>query len=367
MHQKFMSSAAYRQLKVKKIAPSVRRGAADVPADIVSDQSPKLRARMRALGLRGVSKRWRGWDSRYTFVCAAGHRFVAHTWSVMQRIEPCPQCCDEAWLRRVQASAAAIGAQCLDSAWKGRQAKYRFRCDAGHQWMQGLRTIEVWCRYCSSEAHRRRKLFKDGLQRLQRRAADHGGVCLNTTYDGVNSRYRFRCAEGHEWEAVGAAVIRGTWCRRCSHAQLRVQRRAKDGLQRLQRAAKQRGGVCLSTRYEGATQHYAFRCAQGHEWGALTSTIWKGGWCPQCARVKQRLTIEEAHQVARERGGQCLSETYRSWHTKMSWVCHQGHHWHTSFGMIRQGHWCPECANAARITRAKSAARRRYRTSQGGR
>lgn len=362
-----MSSAAYRQLKVKKIAPSMHRGAADVPAEGVFDQSPPLRARMHALGLRAVSKRWRGRKCRYTFVCTAGHRFVAHTWSVMQRIEPCPQCCDEAWLRRVQASAAAIGAQCLDPAWKGRQARYRFRCGAGHQWTQGLKEIKVSCPDCTSEARRRRLLVQEGLQRLQKLAADHGGVCLSTEYGGGRLRYRFRCAEGHEWDTAGDSVVRGTWCRRCSFAEARVRGRTRDGLQRLQQAAKKRGGVCLSPRYEGTAQRYAVRCAQGHEWQAFGASILKGAWCQKCAFEKRRLTIEEARQVARERGGQCLSDIYRSWDTKMSWVCHQGHHWHTTFGLIRQGHWCPECAHEAKITRADSRARLRYRASQEGR
>ena len=41
--------------------------------------------------------------------------------------------------------------------------------------------------------------------------------------------------------------------------------------------------------------------------------------------VKKPLTIEEMHEIARSRGGTCLSETYVS--SKLRWRCAQGHEW----------------------------------------
>jgi hypothetical protein len=58
----------------------------------------------------------------------------------------------------------------------------------------------------------------------------------------------------------------------------------------------------------------------------------------------KRITIEDMQNLAVERGGKCLSSTYKNWRIKLLWECAQGHRWEANLNSIQQGHWCPKCA-----------------------
>src|SRR5437667_6659576 len=50
------------------------------------------------------------------------------------------------------------------------------------------------------------------LENLKRIAAGHGGACLSEQYIGNKAKLRWRCIEGHEWEAIPTNIARGHWC-----------------------------------------------------------------------------------------------------------------------------------------------------------
>lgn len=54
------------------------------------------------------------------------------------------------------------------------------------------------------------------------------------------------------------------------------------------------------------------------------------------------------HDLAKAKGGRCLSATYVNNHTPMTWECSAGHIWQATLGnMGKPDRWCPQC-NAAR-------------------
>lgn len=57
----------------------------------------------------------------------------------------------------------------------------------------------------------------------------------------------------------------------------------------------------------------------------------------------RRLTIEDAHKAAKRRGGKCLSKRYISIVKKLEWQCSKGHIWKTTFKNIKRGTWCRKC------------------------
>ena len=58
-----------------------------------------------------------------------------------------------------------------------------------------------------------------------------------------------------------------------------------------------------------------------------------------------KLTLEDCHKTAEERGGKCLSTEYKNKKTKMRWQCKEGHEWETACHNIRNGNrWCKKCA-----------------------
>lgn len=68
---------------------------------------------------------------------------------------------------------------------------------------------------------------KDHLAAIRAIARGHGGECLSPTYHSTQTKMRFRCAEGHEWEATPASIKTGRWCRECALARMRGKPRKK--------------------------------------------------------------------------------------------------------------------------------------------
>lgn len=109
--------------------------------------------------------------------------------------------------------------------------------------------------------------------------------------------------------------------------------------------AKDRGGLCLSKRYINCITHLKWKCKEGHTWKAKPNNIKHGKWCPQCSINKMfKYSIEDMQQLAKKHGGKCLSKKYINNITELKWQCKHGHTWETKPVQVRRGNWCPQCA-----------------------
>lgn len=117
----------------------------------------------------------------------------------------------------------------------------------------------------------------------------------------------------------------------------------------MQELAELRGGKCLSKVYVNNRTKLKWQCKEGHIWEAASDHIKSQGcWCPRCRKDKSgynlKLTIVEMQELAKEKGGKCLSEKYVNDSTKLEWECENGHRWMaTPHGIKIGGTWCPEC------------------------
>jgi hypothetical protein len=127
----------------------------------------------------------------------------------------------------------------------------------------------------------------------------------------------------------------------------------KSTLKEMQDIAKTMDGKCLSKKYVNSHIKLRWKCKKGHVWEAIPSNIKQGHWCPKCKNTKigdsLRLNIEEMQDIAKERGGECLSKKYTNSWTKLRWRCKEGHVWKSTPNNIKhQGSWCPICARKKR-------------------
>lgn len=123
----------------------------------------------------------------------------------------------------------------------------------------------------------------------------------------------------------------------------RIQYGARS-LRSLQTVAAERGGRCLSTEYKGAGSKYLWQCEQGHKWKAIASRVVRKTWCPVCYKLKTTHTIQNLHDAAAERGGKCLSSEYIGVAHKYTWECAEGHRWKSrASSVVKLGTWCPMC------------------------
>jgi hypothetical protein len=232
------------------------------------------------------------------------------------------------------------GGRCLSPLYVNSSVPLLWECGIGHQWSALPSTIRTgsWCPDCAGV----RRLT---LERMREIAESRGGDCLSRRYTNNATKLEWRCAAGHEWSATPLQIKKGHWCPFCARV-------APLTLHALRKLAGLKSGRCLSLEYVNSAHPLRWQCAAGHEWMARPSSIRAGHWCPFCARNK-RLILAEMQRIARERGGKCLSTTYKNGRTPLLWECTYGHQWKASpakikSGSRRKGTWCTECYNRRR-------------------
>jgi hypothetical protein len=122
--------------------------------------------------------------------------------------------------------------------------------------------------------------------------------------------------------------------------------RMKHNIEEMQAIAEERGGKCLSKKYVSVEKKLKWQCGEcGNIWDAKPANIiWNNQWCPQCGK-SQRLTIKEMKDIAKRRGGRCLSKKYINARTKLKWQCGDFKHiWYAIPDSVKRGSWCPVCA-----------------------
>ena len=186
------------------------------------------------------------------------------------------------------------------------------------------------------------------IEEMQSIAESRGGKCLSKVYLRVDKKLKWQCSKGHIWEAVPNNIkYGGTWCPECAS-------KKKLTIEEMKSIAKQKGGKCLSKEYFSTDKKLKWECSKGHIWKVAINDIkYRGNWCPECAGNK-KLKIEEMWEIAKSRGGKCLSEVYLRVDKKLKWQCNKGHIWKATTNDIKyRGNWCPECASnkSEKITR----------------
>jgi len=203
---------------------------------------------------------------------------------------------------------------------------------------------------------------------MQAIAHEKGGDVLSSEYLGVDHKYRFRCAKGHEWEATFYCVVRrGSWCAICSGRKVA----AVNQLRKASEVATQRGGACISSEYKNSQTNMMWRCVEGHEWEAtFSNTVNHGKWRPWCAGNKVDSTdqLSRAHEVAKRNGGYLLSTNYVNNKSPMRWQCAEGHEWEAAFStVVGRGAWCGRCRGSQRVVEEQLAKANKLAVSKNGR
>ncbi|MBI2608299.1 MAG: zinc-ribbon domain-containing protein [Deltaproteobacteria bacterium] len=241
-------------------------------------------------------------------------------------------------IKDVQKLAKKKGGKCLSKKYINNHSKLKWQCEKGHKWNALYNSIKsgTWCPSCGIE--KRASKQRGSIEEMKQLAKKRGGKCLAKRYVNSQTKLKWKCQNGHIWQAVPNAVKQGTWCPKCA-IQKNVFRR-KSNIEEMKQLAHKRGGLCLSSKYENVHAKLLWKCKKGHKWKARPSSIKRGSWCPFCAG--KHITISNAKELAATRGGFCLSKKYRDSSTKMKWQCSIGHTWTTTWDVIRKS-WCPQC------------------------
>lgn len=291
--------AAYGVLYKASACPECSRGSTASKFDnIVAER-----------GGQCLSGGYRGSAVPHRLRCSHGHEWATLGSSILQG-NWCPYCAGHSGrpakgpprkygLADLQAKAAEYGGKCLATWFSSARAHYPFECASGHQWDAiGYKVLRAgnWCRVCTDARLAAKRTDADGLNRLKSVARARGGVCLSDSYRGANERYKFRCAVGHQWEALATNILQGRWCRTCHNESL------KTGIEAMHAFASERGGRCLSDTYDNGKAKLTWECHHGHVWQARSESIRAGHWCPSCA-IQSTIRAKNAWKHKRYEAG----------------------------------------------------------------
>jgi len=238
--------------------------------------------------------------------------------------------------------AKAKGGKCLSDKYINARMKLLWECAEGHRWETTPDNIKQgkWCPICAG-------IEKLTIEEMQKIAEDRDGKCLSDKYVNAHVKLFWKCKEGHKWTASAGNVKSGSWCPKCGR--IKAAEKLKSNIKEMQRIAEIHDGRCLSKEYTNTHTKLLWECKYGHQWEAVPSSTKQGHWCPICRRKeagkKQRLTIEEMHQIAKDRKGKCLSHKYIDGKTKLLWECEHGHQWEATPNKVKHGTWCLICGH----------------------
>ena len=175
------------------------------------------------------------------------------------------------------------------------------------------------------------------IEHCHKIAKEKSGKCLSKIYKNNSSKLEWECSLGHRWEAPLKSIKKGHWCSACT-------RTKKLSIEEMQKIAESKNGKCLSEDYINTKTKLKWKCEKGHIWESTPGNVKHGYWCLKCSG-REKLTIEEMQEIAKERGGKCLSNVYKNMRTKLKWECGKGHIWESTPGNIKRGSWCPKCSD----------------------
>jgi len=313
----------------------------------------------KALDNRGqcLSTEYKGCLEPLKWRCKRNHIWMARPFAIMKG-----NWCIKCWqidrkkhsLEEVQKIAQEKGGRCLFDKYTSSSHPMQFECEHGHIWKTPASSIfdGSWCPECY-----RISRLGHTIEDMQYLAAFRGGKCLSKEYVNNKEKLFWQCANEHIWQATPQCVIRGIWCQHkdCKITKIAISKknvptRTRYTIFDMKILAESRGGKCLSEIYTNNRTPLLWKCAKGHQWKATPQNVLRKTWCKTCAIEKRKLGIERMREVAKERGGKCMSDAYKNGRTHLLWECSVGHTWKaTPASVIRAGQWCPTCWQSRRV------------------
>ncbi len=303
-------------------------------------------------GGRCLSKEYWDFHTKLTWQCKIGHSWDALP-SIIIQGGWCPQCPKQKFSKllinkklifiELKKIAISRGGKCLSDKYINSNTKLKWQCKKGHIWEavpSGVKSGR-WCPVCARKFVGKKNRATN-IEEIKKLAESKGGKCLSKEFVNQYIKLEWQCKHGHTWKASNKMVKKGYWCYQC---------KTMLKFEKIKEIAKNKGGKCLSKKYINNHTNLQWQCKRGHKWKATPASILKGLWCFKCYRIERAsFSLKKMKEIAKKRGGKCLSDKYIDKETKLEWQCKKGHIWKAIPNAVKRGSWCPYCAKRIKHT-----------------
>lgn len=172
-------------------------------------------------------------------------------------------------------------------------------------------------------------------------------------YVGMRVKLKFLCVEHGEFYRTPDVFLRKTGCPKCGRKKMAkaitLSQELWDVRRKLIHGEKYE---CVEPYVDSHTK-LKFRCnvnpKHGYFYVSPNNVLSKKTGCKNCANKinsnNLRKNVSYLKLLANKRGGDCLSITYDTMHTKYDWKCGKCKNvWKSSAANIYNGNWCPKCS-----------------------
>ena len=220
----------------------------------------------------------------------------------------------------------------ISTEYKDSRIKLSFECPQGHKhsirwddWKQGTR-----CPYCSGKAKYTINFIRESFE-------TEGYTLLSTEYINAHSKLEYVCPDGHKHSITWSDWNNGGY--RCPYCD----GQGKPTIEDIKNHFAVEGYTLITTNYINSQTKLDFICSKGH-YHSIKWNHWQRGvrcfYCsdqesPSYAYVKK--SFEDENYVL-------LSTEYINAHTKLDYICSNGHTHKITWNKWAYGRRCPVCA-----------------------
>lgn len=272
---------------------------------------------------------------------------IGHTWNAryhdIQGGNSCPYCSGRT--RKTEEDyrnlASILGFEWLGPKLVNTHAKTMWRCSQGHCIKTTFTSLQQGkgCKYCTGKA-------KKTPQDYHAIAKQRGFRWLEEPIINRTTKTRWKCTEGHIWEASFSSIQRGSGCPHC----VGLARKTPHHYHVL---GYGRGFKWLGPDVPNVTHKTNWLCQNGHEFEASYNYIQQGIGCITCSGLQQK-SPADYQNLASSRGFTWLGPEVSNVGSKTEWKCSNNHKWFATYDSLRSGSGCPECqniVNGARVSK----------------
>lgn len=247
------------------------------------DWDKRLNEYVKGKGGKYLSIGCNGKMDKVEVMCKEGHRWKAEAGNLC-RGRWCCKCLtikQKYTIKEVSNIGRQKGFICLSEEYIKNISSLMWKCKDGHTFNASFNKIQQGrgCPYCS-------KRVKYTIEIAKQKANEMGGECLSKEYKNNGQSMVWKCKKGHIFNTSFSNIIRGKWCKKCYHINMR-----KYSIYDAKQLAKENGGECLSTEYINFSSKLVWQCQDGHEWKASISQIKSGCWCALCSKSRTQKRI----------------------------------------------------------------------------